>query len=166
MPGLPPGARRLEDELRQEDVDVGGDQLRHDVDDVSRVGEAGEDRVAVQAEDLGHAVLGMRHRHADLVALRQHLHAELLGQGRVTRHVGHPLQHGGARFRRGKAADPDEAPLRPRGLLRGRERGHQAIGSAGGGGSTPSGSGQASGVTSLAMTAPMAIPARSTAGCG
>ena len=84
VPGLPPGACGLEDELRQEDVDVlgGGDQLGHQVDDVGRVGEAGERRVAVQVEDLGHGVLGMRWRYllAGLVALGHHLGAELRGQ--------------------------------------------------------------------------------------
>ncbi len=40
------------------------------------------------------------------------------------------------------------------------------IGTAGGSGTTPSGRGHATGVTSLAITAPMAIPARSTEGCG
>ena len=40
------------------------------------------------------------------------------------------------------------------------------IGAAGGSGGAPPGRGQAIGVTSLAITAPMAIPARSTEGCG
>ena len=40
------------------------------------------------------------------------------------------------------------------------------IGCAGGSGRSPGGRGQAMGVTSLAITAPMAMPARSTEGCG
>ena len=167
VPGLPPGTRRLEDELGQEDVDVGGDQLGDEVDDVGRVGEAGEDRVAVQLEDLGHPVLGVAPpaRPALLLsgstltpssAARPGSRTTSVTRSSIAAHVS-----GGAK-----------PPMRkkPRSVHEdrccGRERGHQAIGSAGGSGSTPSGRGQASGVTSLAMTAPMAIPARSTAGCG
>ena len=86
----------------------------HEVHHLGRVRETGEDRVAVQLEDLRHPVLGVLHGQPGLVGLGDHLDAECGGQVGVPHDLGHPGQHRGARLRRSKATDAEEAPLRPR----------------------------------------------------
>ena len=166
VPGLAPRARRLEDELRQEDVDVGRDQLGCRVDHGDGVGEVGEDRVAVQIEDLGHAVLRMGDGDGGLVALRHDLGADLVGQRGVAQtcvtrsSIAAQMSPRRTPPRGRSPARSTTCAVRPS-ARRSSDRLRRRVG-----GRSPSARGQATGVTSLAMTAPRAMPARSTDGWG
>ena len=59
VPGLPPRARVLEDELAEEAVQVRADEIDEQIGDARVACECGEDRVAVELEDLRDELFGL-----------------------------------------------------------------------------------------------------------
>ena len=89
------------------------------------------------------------------------------GQGGVAHHLVTRASMAAHVSGGGEPADAEEPPLVPRrALLVASSTVAHPSGAAGGSGRSPSGRGQASGVMSLAITAPSAMPARSTDGWG